>query len=126
MTTNLDVFDAPVEQSIESYVKTIGHSSSELGIVIDAALRAAKVLLGDSWKTQNNRLVRSRLEKNAALYMDAVLGQSKIWNECRERIKAYCSVVLVGAGLSYGSDMPLANILDDLLVFVGARDWAAL
>ena len=126
MTTNLDVFDAPVKQFLESRIKKIGHSPPDLEPVINAAIESSKNQLGDSWKTQNDRLVRSRIESNAATYIDAVLGQSKIWNGCRERIKAYSSIVLAGAGLSYGSDMPLANILGDILKFLGAKDWAEL
>jgi NAD-dependent SIR2 family protein deacetylase len=126
MTTNLDVFDTPVQGYLESYVKNIGHSPSELGPIIRAAISEAKKGLGDSWKTTNDRILRGRIERNAASYMDAVLGQSKLWNECREHIKAYNAVVLAGAGLSYSSDMPLANVLKDMLAFVRARDWAEL
>jgi hypothetical protein len=126
MTTTLDVFDTPVKEFLQSRIKTMGHSPSELGPVVDTAIRAAKDQLADSWKNQKDRLIRERIERGASLYIDAVLSQSKIWNECRERIKAYGSVLLVGAGLSYGSDMPLSNILDDLLAFVRARDWAEL
>lgn len=126
MTTNLDVFDAPVRQYLELTVRNIGHSPLELSPVIDAAVTAAKQQLGDSWKTQNDTLIRKRIEGHAALYMDGVLGQSRVWRECQERIKAHNSLLLVGAGLSYDSDMPLANLLIDLLKFVGAPDWDTL
>ncbi len=126
MTTNLDVFDIPVKQFLETHIKAIGHSVIELQPVINAAIIVSKSQLGDSWRTQNERLIRSRVERAAVTYIDAVLGQSKIWNDCRERIKAYRSIVLAGAGLSYDSDIPLTSILKDVLKFVGAKDWQEL
>jgi hypothetical protein len=126
MTTTLDVFDTPVKEYLQSRIKILGHSPSDLAPILDSAIKSAKEQLADSWKNQNDRLVRKRLENGALLYIEAVLSQSKILSECRERIKAYGSVLLAGAGLSYSSDMPLSNILDDLLLFVRARNWAEL
>ena len=58
--------------------------------------------------------------------MLSLLSQTKAWQSCRERIKAYSSLFLIGAGLSYSSDMPLANILNDVLQFCGVSNWDEL
>lgn len=125
-TTTLDVFDTLIKDFLQSRIKGMGHPPSELIPVMDTAIAAAKEELGDSWKNQNDPLIRRRLESGASLYIDAVLSQTKVWNECRERIKAYGSILLAGAGLSDASNMPLSNLLPDVLKFVRAVDWAEL
>jgi hypothetical protein len=126
MTDPLDIYDYPIKQFLEEYIRQSGHSSSALEPVIDVAIEHAKQSLPDSMRTFAPRILRERITDAAKDYINAVLSQNKKWQECRERIKAYSSIFLAGAGLSYGSDMPLSNTLKDILVFCGAVDWAEL
>jgi len=126
MSTSLDIFNQVVKESLEAYIKGTGYSSSQLEPVIGAAIEEAKGSLPSPPGITAPRILRQTIESRARVYIDAVLSQNKVWQDCRERIKAYSSIFLAGAGLSYESDMPLSNILDDLLKFCRVSTWDEL
>jgi hypothetical protein len=123
---SLDDFTEPVKQYLESYVQSVGHSAPELEPIIYTAIEEAIKSITDPTETLYPRILRQRIESKALVYVRAVLSQNKTWRSCRDRIKAYSSIFLVGAGFSYGSDMPLSNILSDLLRFCRVADWDEL
>ncbi len=123
---SLDVFTEPAKQFLRSYVANMGHSAAELEPIINCAIEEAIMSITGMPETRSDRILRQRIQSKASVYVDAVLNQTKTWQICRERIKAHSSIFLIGAGLSYESDMPLSNILNDLLVFCGVTDWDEL
>jgi hypothetical protein len=122
----LGVFIEPVKQSLESYVQNVGHPALQLEPIIYTAIEEAIKSITAPTETRSPRILRQRVESIALVYIRGVLSQNRAWRRCRERIKSYYSVFLVGAGFSYGSDMPLSNILNDLTEFLGIKDWDEL
>ncbi len=124
--TKLDVYDEPVREYLESYISRLKQSPSELEPIIYAAIIEAKKIVGASVRTNSPAILMSNLRKHASTYIIGVLSQSNKWRHSRERIRAYSSIFLTGAGVSFGSYMPLASILIDLLKFCKANDWEEL
>lgn len=118
-TSSLYRFFEPVKLALESYVKDCGHSASQLEPIINCSIEEAINSNPNLSETLTPRILRQRIESSSKTYIDAVLNQTKSWQSCREDIKAYSSVFLVGSGLSYESDMPLANRLNEILTFCG-------
>ncbi len=112
-------FFEPVKQALESYIKECGYSASQLEPIIDCAIEEAIKSNSHLSETLTPRILRQKIESSSRIYIDGVLSQTKAWQSCRELIKAYSSVFLVGSGLSYESDMPLANTLNVVLNFCG-------
>ena len=119
-------FYEPVKEALESYVQVCGHSASLLEPIIRCSIEEAIKSISNDPETRVQRLLRQKIELSARTYIDAVLSQTKTWQTCRECIKAYSSIFLIGAGFSYISDMPLANILNDVLNFCGVSDLSEL
>ena len=122
-SSSLYRFFEPVKITLESYVQDCGHSAVQLEPVIKCAIEEAIKSNSSVPETLVPRILRQKIESSAKIYIDAVLSQTKSWQSCRERVKAYSSIFLIGAGLSYDSDMPLANLLNDVLGFCGVTDW---
>jgi hypothetical protein len=72
------------------------------------------------------RILRSKIEEHAYAYVHGVLSQSKKWKSAHECIRSYCSIFLVGAGLSFESGIPLTKVLKDILEFCGANNYDEL
>jgi hypothetical protein len=125
-SSSLYRFFEPVKLALESYVQDCGHSASQLEPIIKCSIEEAIKSNSSAPKTLMPRILRQKIESSSKVYIDAVLSQTKTWQSCRERIKAYSSIFLIGAGLSYSSDMPLANILNDVLNFCGVSNWDEL
>ena len=125
---SLDVFDEPARHLLESHVKQMGHSPTQLTPLIYAAIEAAKKLLADGPTFTSPRILLQTITSRALIYLSGVLSQNKKWRRCSERIKSFSSIFLTGAGFSYGSDMPLSSILGDVLTFCRVKDgeWGEL
>jgi hypothetical protein len=68
-----------------------------------------------------------KLKVELQKYIEATISNIKEkGNDIKNRIESNKSVFLVGAGLSYGSGIPLTNELDDILKEVGANDYKDL
>ena len=119
----LNRFDAPVRKSLESHVRRLRQDPTILEPVISAAIDEAKKTITRAPPISSLLLQLKALESHAVGYVDAVLAQSNKWLGLRSRILAYSSVFVAGAGVSFGSEMPLSNILTDLVTFCQARDW---
>jgi len=111
---------------LESYVEKCGHSASQLEPIINCAIDETIESNPDLDKTLSPRILRERIESKSKVYIDGVLSKAKSWRSCREHIKAFSSVFLVGAGFSYASDMPLSNILKAILDFCRVTGWDEL
>jgi hypothetical protein len=122
----LDIFTEPVKRSLESYIQKTGHSVTQLEPIIYAAIEEAKESITDPTETVTVNILKQKVEFRALYYVKAVLSQTRIWRLCRENIKAYSSIFLVGSGFSYDSDMPLSNTLNVLLEFFRVKDWDEL
>jgi hypothetical protein len=71
--------------------------------------------------------LRNKLEGELQIYIEATISNIKEkGNNIKDKIKNNKSVFLVGAGLSYGSGIPLTNELDDILKKVGAKNYKDL
>jgi hypothetical protein len=124
--SSLYVYAEPVKRALESYVKECGHSASQLEPIINCSIDEAIESNPDLDETLSPRILRQRIESKSKVYIDGVLSKTKSWRSCREYIKAFSSVFLVGAGLSYDSDMPLSNALKAILDFCGVAGWDEL
>lgn len=124
----LDVFDEPVRKFLEKEIQELGYDPVELRPAIDVSILEGKSLISlrDASVHLPPAILRARIEEHALLVVRAILSQVKKWDLLRERIKSYSSVFLVGAGISFESDIPLAAILGDLLKFVRAKDYSDL
>lgn len=124
--SSLYIYAEPVKRALVSYVKEHGYSASQLEPIINCSIDETIESTPDLDETLSPRILRQRIESKSKVYIDAVLSQTKTCHSCRERIKAYSSIFLIGAGLSYNSDMPLANILNDVLNFCRVSNWDEL
>jgi hypothetical protein len=78
----------------------------------------------DDFEEESALILRENLKLELQIYIEATISNIKEkGNDIKNRIKNYKSVFLVGAGLSYGSGIPLTNELDDILKEVGANDY---
>ncbi len=68
----------------------------------------------------------SILRKHSMTYIIGVLGQTKILQEIQNSIKTYGSIFVVGAGVSFESEMPLTSTLDTLLNFCQCKNYDEL
>jgi len=124
--SSLYVYADPVKRALELYVKERGHPVSQLEPIINCSIDETIKSNPDLDETLSPRILRQRIESKSKVYIDAVLSKTKSWRACRENIKAFSSVFLVGAGFSYNSDMPLSNRLKAILDFCRAADWDEL
>jgi len=120
---SLDVFDEPVKKALEKQIKDLGYNPRELLPVMEVAIEEAKKIVDKEKIPLSTRILRAEIEKHAYTYIHGVLKQSKKWKLARECIRSYCSVFLVGAGISFESGVPLTKCLEDLLKFCGAKDY---
>ena len=125
---SLDVFDVPVKKYLINEVRQLGHDPDEIDPVLDKAIERAKELLLQSREKLplSPIRIRSRIENRAYEYVYGVLAQSKKWKDAKTRIRNWSSIFLVGAGLSFESDMPLSDTLEDLIKFCRAKDYNEL
>lgn len=124
--SSLYVYAEPVKRALESYVQGCGHSASQLEPIIDCSIDEAIESNPDLDETLAPRILRQRIESKSKVYIDAVLSQTKSWRSCREHIRAFSSVLLIGAGVSYKSDMPLSRALKAILDFCRVAGWDEL
>lgn len=124
--SSLYVYADPVKRALEAYVQECGHPVSQLEPIINCSIDETIESNPDLDETLSPRILRQRIESKSKVYIDAVLSKTKLWRSCREYIKAFSSVFLVGAGLSYDSDMPLSNVLKSILDFCRVADWDEL
>ena len=124
--SSLYVYAESVKRALESYVTACGHSASQLEPIINCSIDETIESNPDLDETLVPRILRQRIESKSKVYIDAVLSQIKSWRSCREHIKVFSSVFLVGAGFSYDSDMPLSNVLKAILDFCRVADWEEL
>jgi hypothetical protein len=123
---SLDVFDKPVKRFLEQQIRELGYDPRELLPVIEVAIEEAKKLVHEEKVLLPPRILRSRIEEHAYAYIHGVLSQSKKWKSAHECIRSYCSIFLVGAGISFESGIPLTKVLKDLVKFCGAEDYDEL
>jgi hypothetical protein len=131
----LDVYDITLREDLFSYLKEIiKEKAKDFKPLIECAITEAKKVINTdpTYKTipekEEEKIIKI-LKSRAKSYIKAVLKQFEANGKVMkvyENIKAYSSVFLVGAGLSYESNLPLAQILDSILKFVGAKDYQEL
>ncbi len=123
---NLDIYDEPTREYLVSYITVHGHSPSQLDPIIYAAIDKAKELVFASKASAIPQILLNSIKKHASVFVDAVLSQNRKWRACRSSITSFRSILVAGAGVSFGSDMPLAKLLTEILKFCGATDWEDL
>jgi len=124
---SLDVFDEPVKNFLKQQIKELGYDPHELLPVIEVAIEHAKKFVDNREKVfLPPRILRSKIEEHAYLSLRGVISQGEKWKFLRERIKSYCSIFLVGAGLSFESGIPLTKVLEDLVNFCGVKNYDEL
>ncbi len=126
MTDILNVYDHPVRDYLRTYLKQSGHNPNEFEPIIAAAFEQAKKTTPDEFRDYDSAVLLGHMKFKSKGYLQAVLTQEDKWKDCRESVKAFYSVFLIGAGLSYDSDMPLVGTLHHVLEFCEATGWAEL
>jgi hypothetical protein len=126
-TFSLDIFDSPVKDHLYFIVKSLGHDPHELLPVIEVAIKRAKELIR---KPEESifypQIIMYKIIEEALRYILGVLSQSEKFASAYKRIRSYSSIFLVGAGLSFESNMPLSDTLEDLLKFCGVENYDEL
>jgi hypothetical protein len=129
-----DIYDIILREDLFSYLKRIiKRKAKDFWSLIECTITEAKKVINTDpiYRTipEEEEKIIKILKSRAQNYIKAVLEQFKVNGKvmiARENIKVYSSVFLVGAGLSYESDLPLAQILDSILKFVDAKDYEEL
>jgi hypothetical protein len=131
----LNVFDKPVKDWLSNRVKELGYDSKELLPLIEVAVEQSKVKVKEEIKERVERegfimlepvILGNIVKEYAYTYIYGALSQTKKFNSARERVRSYSSIFLVGAGISFESGVPLTILLNDLLRFCSAKDYAEL
>lgn len=126
---NLDVFDIPIKRFLRSRIKDLGYDPSSLLPIMEVAIDYSKKQVRKmikKGKIIHSFILRSRMEELAYNNIEAVLSQGSKLKQVKDNIRSYASVFLVGAGISFESDMPLTNVLTSLLRFCLADDYKTL
>ena len=122
---SVEIYYQPIKKYLVEYITAVGHSAKELSPIIEAAVQQT-LEANQSLSLSSPRIARQKLETDAKIYVDGVMGQNKKWLACKDKIKAFMSVFLVGAGLSTESNLPLTYVLNDLLTFLHKSNWEEL
>lgn len=123
---NLDIFDERVEELLEKAIEEIGQDPSSLSVLMDRAIEKAKRVVSSQDLITSTIYLKAIIFEYAFRYISMALGQSKKWNDAKEKIRSYSSIFLVGAGLSFECGVPLTKHLGDLLKFCKADSYCDL
>lgn len=120
----------PTRSYLRERVKDMGYPDDQLLPLIDRAVNRGvsevKTEIALGRLNTEPRFLRATLEKAAYDYVVLVLSQTDKWTITREKIKSYNSVVVMGAGISFESGIPLTATLSDILRFCHSKSWGGL
>lgn len=127
----LEVFRAPTKNYLIQELEKIGHDPKQFEPVLEKAIDQAieetdKLIQKTQNFTRSMRFWKGNLEESALGYLTAVLTQDKKIVKLHQHIRSYNSVFIVGAGLSFESDIPLSAVLESLLSFCGSKSYEEL
>jgi hypothetical protein len=126
---SLAVYREPARKLLCETIRNNGHNPDELIPVIERALDQA---ISDSVSPKRNnhpkflgapQLVISEIYKLAWIYVKSVLSQDNKISDLKNRINAYGSLFVVGAGISFEIGIPLVSQLDTILQFIQREDF---
>ena len=117
-----------VIKSMENYIleirEDIGSIKPIFGRVFEKA--AADLRKIDYELNLSPSLTLKRLKTDSIFVLKGVLKQSSKFAEAKRKIDTLKAIFVVGAGLSFESDVPMSKDLKDILNFVGASDFSFL
>lgn len=122
----LDALDEAITKSVEDELARCSLNVQELRPIIKVAINHAKDLVRDDQLSMPIPMLIPTVSYPAYNYVMAVASQHQKFDKARDRIISYGSVFLVGAGLSFESEIPLTRVLNDLLPFCGVKDYEEL
>ena len=131
VNSEFDIHRIPAKEYLVSKVTEIGYDPSTLDPIMERALIEGIKEVEELVKDGNSLpwdpdMLQVYIKQHSLVFVKAVLQQNKKWDKLHDSIKAYRSIVIVGAGLSFESEIPLTRTLNDLLTFCSSSDFEEL
>lgn len=124
--TFLDAYDEALRKDVEAEIQKVRGHIKYLKPIVDTIVQKAKDSLEQQDRHLPHEILVRRLSANALLLVYVFLSQGSKIRNARDSIVSYGSIVLVGAGISWESGIPLSRVLTQLLAFCGASDYEEL
>ncbi|MCL5789716.1 MAG: SIR2 family protein [Candidatus Thermoplasmatota archaeon] len=123
-TKHLDVFDEFVYDYVRNALKNFGTNLRDIEPILKPCIKKAKETIAtkyDSVSGYNTKEIRSLLCNDSLGNVKFILSQvDNKFRDAKEEIKNYGSFMIIGAGISDSSDLPLSNQLDPIVKFCKA------
>lgn len=118
-----------VFSSLENYIREIREDIHSLQPIFGRIFEETKKVhsKGKNKLSQlKPSLVLKALQDTSRGFLRGILRQTKKFDDAKHRIFVEKSIFVVGAGLSFESDVPMTEDLSDLLLFNGASGYSDL
>ena len=125
-TDYLDIFDDFVISYLKFNIKRYGAEYERIEPIILPCIKQAKEIISKLENPLNDIEERTRLCQYALANIKMILSQNQKMNDVKDKIRSYGCVLIVGAGVSYASNAPLAARLVNLLNFCKATNFMDL
>ncbi len=126
--TEYEIYRIPVIKALRKYINQLNGNLSSIEPILGRVFEEAssKCFSAEDKVNLKPPLILSKLVSNSVFVLNGILGQNVKFQEAKHKIETFDAIFVVGAGLSFESDVPMVTDIEDILNFIGATNYSDL